>query len=119
MTRPDALPAEAVRDLVGIARAMHAARKRDGAPEPELEELVAIGKKLKHALALARRTGPNTLGHRAAWANAEDATSRLVRLVDLATPAAELVEAAAIRVRQIRPRPSPSDEKRAAQRRRG
>jgi hypothetical protein len=119
MTRPDALPAEAVRDLVGIARAMYAAKKRDGAPEPELEELVAIGKKLKHALDLARRSGPNTLGHRAAWANAEEATSRLVRIVGVTTSAALLVEAAAIRVRQIRPRTRPSDEKREAQRRRG
>jgi hypothetical protein len=119
MTRPDALPLQAVRDLVGIARAMYAARKRDGAPEPELEELVAIGKQLKHALDLARRSEPNTLGHRAAWVQAEEATSRLVRLVGMATPAAVLVEAAAIRVRQIRPRTRPSEEKREAQRRRG
>jgi hypothetical protein len=119
MTRPDALPAEAVRDLVGIARAMYAARKRDGAPDPELQELVEIGKKLKHSLELARRAGPNTLGHRAAWACAEEATSRLVRLVGFATPAAVLVEAAAIRVRRIGPRPYPSDEKREAQRKRG
>jgi hypothetical protein len=119
MTRPDALPAQAVRDLVGIARAMYAAKKRDGAPEPELEELVAIGKKLKQALDLARRSEPNTVGHRAAWTHAEAATSRLVRLVGMAMPAAVLVEAAAIRVRQIRPRTRPSDEKREAQRRRG
>jgi len=119
MNRPDALPVEAVRDLVGIARAMYAARKRDGAPEPELEELVAIDRKLKHALDLARRSGPNTLAHRAAWANAEEATSRLVRIVGVTTSAALLVEAAAVRVRQIRPRTRPSEEKREAQRRRG
>jgi hypothetical protein len=119
MTRADALPGQAVRDLVGIARAMYAARRREGAPEPELEELVAIGKKLKQALELARQSAPNTLGHRAAWTHAEEATARLVRLVGMATPAAVLVEAAAIRVRQIRPRTRPSDEKREAQRRRG
>lgn len=119
MTRADALPLEPVRDLVGIARAMYAARKRDGAPEPELAELVAIGKKLKHAMDLARRSEPNTLGHRAAWVQAEEATSSLARLVGMSTPAAVLVEAAAIRVRQIRPRARLSDEKREAQRKRG
>jgi hypothetical protein len=36
MARRDALPLEAVRDLLGIVRAMYAAAKRDGAPEERL-----------------------------------------------------------------------------------
>jgi hypothetical protein len=100
MARRDALPLEAVRDLVGIARAMYAAAKRDGATKEHLAELVAIGKQLRQAMDLARRTEPDTNGHRAAWTRAEDAMSRLIALLKIETPAAPMVQAAAARLRR-------------------
>lgn len=115
MTRRDHLPLEAVRDLLGIARAMYAARKREGVPLPVLAELADIGKKLKLALDLARRTEPDTVGHRAAWTHAETATSALMAMISVSTPAAPIVEAAAVRIRRIGPRgPTEREEKRAA-----
>lgn len=98
---------------------MYGAAKRRSSPEPELVELAAIGAKLKLALDLARRTGPDTVGHRAAWEHAEDATSRLVSLISVGTPAAPIIEAAALRVRRLHRPPTASDEKRALARRRG
>jgi hypothetical protein len=115
MTRRDALPVEAVRDLLGIARVMYAARKREGVMGPALEELAEVGKKLKVALDLARRTDPDTVGHRAAWTHAENATSALMKMITVSTPAAPIVEAAAVRIRRLgRQPPSERDEKRLA-----
>ena len=73
-----------------------------------LAELAAIGKKLKLALELARKTGPDTVGHRAAWSHAEAATSALVAMISVSTLAAPIVEAAAVRIRRFGPQP-PSD----------
>jgi hypothetical protein len=119
VSHKDELPIEAIRDLLGIARAMYGAAKRAGAPEPELVELKAIGEKLKLSLKLGGRTSPDSVGHRAAWVHAEEATERLVQRISASTPAAPIVEAAAFRVRQLRLDPTPSDEKRLAARRRG
>jgi len=47
----------------------------------ELEELRAIGESLHTALDLAAKTKPNTMGHRAAWSRAEQATRDLGALV--------------------------------------
>lgn len=106
------LPAEAVRDLLGICRALYGAKQREGAPRPVLDELAAIGAKLKQALELGRKTPPDdTLGHRAAWAHAEEATARLMKLVTLALPLAPTVEAAVVRVRRQSPGPSARDER--------
>jgi hypothetical protein len=113
--RSDPLPVEAVRDLLGIARALYAARKREFASKHDLDELAAIGKELSNALRLAKKSGPDTLGHRAAWLQAEDACSRLMRLISLETPAAIVIEAAVVRIRRIAPRtPSEREERRAA-----
>lgn len=112
------VPIEAVRDLLGICRALYAARKREGAPRPVLDELAAIGEKLKQALELARRTQPDTIGHRAAWAHAEEATARLMKLVTLALPLAPMVEAAVVRVRRMSTGPSPRDERKLMHKRR-
>ena len=100
------LPLDAVRDLLGIARAMYAARKREGMldPLPELEE---IGKKLALALKLGRGE-TETIGHKAAWSHAEDATSRLMKLITIETRLAPTVEAAVIRIREARTEPTVS-----------
>lgn len=114
MTRQ--LPLEAVRDLIGIARAMYLAAKRDGA-SARAAELAEIGKRLKHALDLGM-TDPRSLGHRAAWSHAEEATSRLMRLISTTTALAPVAQAAVLRIRRHRSAPGPSerDEKRAATR---
>lgn len=110
MSRRDRLPLEAVRDLLGIARALFAAWKRDvGTSKPDLDELEAIGRKLREALALAHRTEPDTVGHRAAWDKAEEACSRLCRLISLNTPIAPTIEAAAVRIRRSAPVVSKSE----------
>lgn len=115
MPRTDQLPLEAVRDLVGIARALYAARKREFASRTSLEELAVIGKELMNALRLAQKSGPDTLAHRAAWVQAEDACSRLMRMISR-DPAAVVVEAAVVRVRRIGPRPpSEREERRSAE----
>ena len=43
------LPLEAVRDLLGMVRAMFAAAKQRGAPKSELAKITRIGKKLSDA----------------------------------------------------------------------
>lgn len=91
---------EAVRDLLGIARAVYVARKREGALDalPELEE---IGNKVALAVKLGRGD-PDTLGHRAAWTHAQDAASRLMRLLTGEARLASTVDAAVARVRRDR-----------------
>jgi hypothetical protein len=100
--------------LLGIARALYAAQKREFASQVSLDELAAIGKALANALRLAKKSSPDTLGHRAAWVQAEDACSRLVRLIAREPPVAAVVEAAVIRVRRIGPRPRSEREARRA-----
>ena len=68
------LPLEALRDLVGIVRALFAAWTKARVGPLELEELLHIGRELRAALNLASKTQPGTVGHRAAW-------SRVVPLV--------------------------------------
>jgi hypothetical protein len=77
----DPIPLEALRDLIGVCRALYAAWSMAGAGPIELEELLQVGKDLREAYSLARNTPPNTLGHRAAWSRAETATQRLGHLV--------------------------------------
>jgi hypothetical protein len=80
---------------------MYAARKREGKLD-QLKELAEVGAKLKMALDLAGRTQPDTVGHRAAWGHADEACSRLMRLITIETPLAPVAEAAAVRVRARR-----------------
>jgi hypothetical protein len=98
VTRRDQLPLEAVRDLLGIVRSLYAAEKRAGSSQAHLDELADIGRMLANALDLAGRTGPDTVGHRAAWTRAEHATARLTRLLTFEMSAGPLVRAAAERL---------------------
>ena len=65
--------------LDGELPAREAAKVRDWVAREQqaqalLEELRGIGESLHVALNLAAKTKPNTTGHRAAWARAEEAT---------------------------------------------
>jgi hypothetical protein len=112
---PDAsFPVEAVRDLLGIARALFAARQRELATQPELDELAAIGKKLALALKLSK-SSKGSLGAKAARKHAEEACTRLGRVISQSLPAALVVEAACVRVRRRQgPLQSERDDKREA-----
>ena len=94
----DAFPFDAVRDLLGVVRALWGAAKAGGAGRAELERIAAVGKELREALALAVSTRPGTIGHTAAWRRAEDATLRVGDLVNALAPAEPVVVAARARV---------------------
>lgn len=91
---PHLFPHEAVRDLLGIARAMWAC-EQDVARKAELAE---IGKQLRDAAELARKAPVDSLGAKAAWKRAEEGTARLCAVV--AGDVLRLVHAAAGWVRR-------------------
>lgn len=92
------LPLSALRDLIGICRALYAGWRTNGAGPVELDELSDIGRELSAALELARRTEPDTIGHRAAWSRAEAATQRLGHLVGALEALRPTIDAATARV---------------------
>jgi hypothetical protein len=75
------IPLNALRELVGVCRALYVGWTCDDADSLDLEELAEIGLELAHALSLARSTAPDSGGHRSAWARAEAATGRLGLLI--------------------------------------
>jgi hypothetical protein len=93
------LPLASLRDLIGICRALYLAWQAQGVGPVELDELAQVGRDLRAALDLARRTQADTVGHRAAWARSEEATRRLGYLVSALEPLRPTIEAAARRVR--------------------
>lgn len=101
-SRLEPLPLEAVRDLLGVARALYSAEKARGAGARRLAELEAVGRDLASALDLARDTPPNSMGQRAAWQKAERALEKLAELVDVVAPLQPVLEAAGARVRRRR-----------------
>lgn len=96
----DALPLGAVRDLLGIARALYRAELAGAGDPVRLEELRRVGEHLKTALELATKVGPGTLGHSAAWSHAEQAVEALGALVADGTTVASTLPATAARVRR-------------------
>lgn len=96
--RDDPFPFEAVRDLLGVVRAMWAAAKASRAGRVDLARITRVGTELSRALDLAADARPGTLAYGAAWKKAEDATMRVADLVDGLTPAEPLVIAARERV---------------------
>ena len=100
--RRDPFPFEAVRDLLGILRAMYAAARARGRAERQLAAIRRVGDDLRAAVDLALEHEPGTLGHAAAWQRAERATSALADLVDCTTPLEPTLSAAARRIRLAR-----------------
>jgi len=92
--RDPSFPFEAVRDLLGIVRAMYAI-ETDRSRRAEFAE---IGSVLRDSSERARRLPAESLGGRAAFKRAEEATERLCRLV--AGDMLKLVHAAVGRVRR-------------------
>ncbi len=105
-------PFEAVRDLLGVVRALYAAAKDAGAGRGELQRIAKVGSELRETLDLGVSTRPGSVGHRAAIARAEEATRRVGDLVDALTPAEPLVVAARGRVMGAAARPKRRREER-------
>lgn len=100
--REDRFPFEAVRDLLGLMRALYAARREAGADEGDLERLAHAGKELQEALSLAASSRPGTVGYAAAWKRAEDATELAGHLTEAAMSTEPVLRAAVGRVRRGR-----------------
>jgi hypothetical protein len=77
---------------------MYADSVRSHASPILLEELRAIGESLRIALDMAAKTKPNTMGHRAAWNRAEQATKELGALASKHTSLESTVRTAGERV---------------------
>lgn len=80
MPRP--FPTQTVRDLIGIARLLYRTWRAANPADTRLPELVAVGKDLRAAAAMASATKPGTRRHRDAWELAEVATHRLGGILD-------------------------------------
>jgi hypothetical protein len=112
LRRDEPFPFEAVRDLLGVVRAIYGAAKASGKGRGELERIARIGADLHEALELAASTQIGTVGHRAAVERADDATKRVGDLVDVMTPAEPIVVASRGRVTGGAPRPRRRREER-------
>jgi hypothetical protein len=110
------VPLVALRDLIGLCRALYTAWRTNGAGPIELDELTGIGRELRAAFELARRTKPDTLGHRAAWSRAEAAARRLGHLVGELESLRPTVTAATKRISGQPPPPTIFDEREAKRR---
>jgi hypothetical protein len=106
VTNRDPLPVEALRDLIGIARAMYAAARAEGATPYRLEQLAQAGTELRRALDLASKSEPDTMGHRAAWVWAQRGYERLLQQITVTTQLQPVMAAAASRVLAARKRES-------------
>ena len=96
--RHDPFPIEAARDLLGLVRAVYAARVAEGADAVTLAKIAVVGIDLACALELGEAHGPGTLGHAAAWKRAERAATTAEDLVAITDGAEQIVRAAMGRV---------------------
>lgn len=99
--RDDELPIEEIRDLLGTVRTLYAHRRARGASSQELARIARVGGLLANAIELSSH-GVGTVGHRAAWASAEQAVRMTPDLLEVLEPARPLVRAAIDRVRRRR-----------------
>jgi hypothetical protein len=103
---PESFPFEAVRDLLGILRALYAAHKARGASTVRLRQIQKLALGLQRATALAEASGAGTAESRRAFEMAEQATHGLADLVDVTTPLEPTLLVAGERVRSHRTRAS-------------
>jgi hypothetical protein len=74
MTISYPFPLAAASAVVHPLRALYRDERSAGASSERLAHIAEVGKRLAEAIDLARRGGPGSLGERAAWRRAEDAT---------------------------------------------
>lgn len=99
-SRRDPLPRGIVRDLLGITRALYRAELALPPPRADrlrLERLTEIGQQLRRALELSRGQ-PDTMGHRAAWSWAEQATRALGEFVGDEMKLGEVLRASVVKL---------------------
>jgi hypothetical protein len=89
--RRASFPREAVRDLLGVVRAIYAAAKRGGAGRGELRRIARLGTMLSRSLELHESGAPGSADVDEAWSLAESATRRVGEIVDALTPAEPIV----------------------------
>jgi hypothetical protein len=93
------LPRDAVRDLLGITRALYRAARAAGDTR-DVVALAQIGAELRRALDLSKGDA-GSMGHRSAWSWAEQATAKLgVLVADKGSALAPAVKATAGRLRR-------------------
>jgi hypothetical protein len=92
-------PTAVVRDLLGIVRALYRAERGASSPDRRtLEALEQMGQEFRMALDLGQNAA-GSMGYRAAWSWAEQATAKLGALVtDM--PVAPAVKATAAKLRR-------------------
>jgi hypothetical protein len=94
------LPREAVRDLLGITRAMYRAKLAEQPRDVvRLQALEDVGRELRAALR-GSHGHPGTIQHQYAWEAAERATRALGELVGESMSVAPLVRATCARVKR-------------------
>ncbi len=101
----DPFPTEAVRDLLGITRALY--RAELAAPPPpadraRIEKLLEIGKQYRLALDLGAKGAPDSMGGRAARGWADKATASLGEFVASSELMEPAVRATAAKLRRSR-----------------
>jgi hypothetical protein len=97
VTQPP-FPFDAVRDLLGVVRAVYAAARGGGAGRNELSRIAKVGEDLSRALDLAGSTQQGAGAAAIAWRCLDEALVEVGALVDPLTPAAPIVHAARARV---------------------
>ena len=96
----DPLPRGVLRDLLGITRALYRAELALPPPRADrlrLDRLEEIGKQFRRALELSKGE-PDTMGHRAAWNWAEQATRALGEFVGDDLPLGTVLRASAVKL---------------------
>jgi hypothetical protein len=77
---------------------MYLAAKRDGSGAFRVEQLKQAGIELRRALDLASKSGPDTMGMRAAWMWGQRGYERLVQQISVTTQLEPVLAAAVARV---------------------
>lgn len=114
-------PVEAVRDLIGILRALYAAERAKATPSPRrLAAIESLAEVLKRARRLAVDHDPGTAPHARAVAAVERALPRLADLTGLVDEVAPVLAAAGDRIRRgTGTRAAERDRRRASDKLRG
>ena len=93
------LPLEAIRDLLGIARALYLVRLEHGASAVELRQIKNAGRALFDALEIAKTCRRGSKVYGGAWTEAERGARLIGELIGADTSDTSLVEAGVNRVR--------------------
>ncbi|NUP13335.1 MAG: hypothetical protein HOW73_45435 [Polyangiaceae bacterium] len=111
--RPDPLPVEAVRDLIGIARIMWRATAEDD--QRRRRQIASGGRKLRRALAMALQHPPSSEKHSEAWRWAEEGCRELgeaISYFEKATVWVQVATRAVVNGGEPAPRPRPPKPRR-------